>query len=402
MIKAHSLLYAIYICLLVSIICGALLYFSNLYNLLNQHYNLREEMYIHNQSSVNFALANFNTNSEVKTIEKENGIEGSYLSKKFGLLTLLITKSVFQNDTISSTFFVGTYNDKSPALYLANFTKSLSYTGQVKIFGNCFLPTNHIENSFVLNKVNKLEQKGEVAISNIKLPDLRPEFYEIFEKKPGNVNLGVSMNSDTISFNSFERPVKLLKINPVLGRVAIKGNFILQSNDSIVVSRNTILEDVILMAPKIIFEEGFKGNVQAFATLKISIEQKVDLDYPSVVCVYNKYVEESSIKIGKDVRVKGAIVLFGNKFEDVQKNSLEIESGARIIGDIYCTGKLDLKSDVYGSVYTNRFFFKTNSSVYDNLISDIEINPSKKPTFFIDVPLFGTKNTNYAILKKLL
>jgi hypothetical protein len=58
MVRAHSLLYAIYISLIVSIICGALLYFANLYGQLNLYYNLQEELYLQNQSVVNYALGN--------------------------------------------------------------------------------------------------------------------------------------------------------------------------------------------------------------------------------------------------------------------------------------------------------------------------------------------------------
>lgn len=403
MVKAHSLLYAIYICLIVSIICGALLYFSNLYNQLNLHYNLREEMYIHNQSVVNFALGNKITQEEI-TIDEKSGIHGFYTTKQYGLLTLLTASSILKNDTITSTHFVGSYTSDKTAIHLANFTKSLSYSGIVKLIGENSLPTKYIETSYITNKPNQLIQKGSTSISEIILPKINPEFSKIFKEiSTEKVALNeIEKHKDSLYYNSFRNATKEVYVNFVIGNVIFKGNFILRNKDSIYIKKNTVLEDIILMAPKITFEEGFTGNVQAFATQSITLEEKVTLNYPSVICVYNNSLEKSSINIKKDCKITGAVVLFGNSFENIGKNSIEIDSDGLIFGDIYCTGKLDLKSNVFGSVYTNRFFLKTPSSTYDNTISDIEINATKRPNYFIAIPLFEAKKTTYGILKKVL
>lgn len=403
MIKAHSLLYAIYICLIVSIICGALLYFSNLYNQLNLHYNLQEEMYIHNQSIVNFALGN-NTIQEEIPVDEKSGIEGFYTTKQYGLLTLLTAKSVLRSDTITSAHFVGSYSSNKIAIHLANFTKPLSYNGIVKINGDNLLPSTYIEPSYINNKPNELSVKGKTTISDIRLPEINPDFAKIFEGMYAEKTVlsEIEKPKDSLFYNSFHNTTKEIYVNSVVENLIFKGNLILRNKDSIRIKKNTVLEDVILMAPKITFEEGFSGNVQVFATKEIELEEKVNLNYPSVICVFNNGPEESLIKIKKASTITGAVVLFGNSFENINKNSIEIDSEGLIFGDIYCTGKLDLKSNANGSVYTNRFFLKTPSSTYENTISDIEINPAKKPGYFISIPLFEAKKTTYGILKKVL
>ena len=403
MVKAHSLLYAIYICLIVSIICGALLYFANLYNQLNLHYNLQEEMYIHNQSVVNFALGN-QVSQEVLPIDENSGIEGNYEVKQYGLLTMLVANSVLRNDTISSVHFVGSYSSDKTAIYLANFTKSLSYSGTIKLIGDNQLPSTYIETAYINNKPNNLITQGKTSVSQLILPEINVNFKKIFDgiDAEKTVLSEVEKPKDSLFFNSFHNKTKEVYINSVLSNIIFKGNFILRSKDSIRVKKNTILEDVILIAPKITFEEGFTGTVQAFASEGIELEQKVTLNYPSVVCVYNPTSDESLIKIKKNCKITGAVVLFGNTLENINKNNIEIDQEGLIFGDIYCTGRLDLKSKVYGSVYTNRFYLKTASSTYDNMISDIEINTTKRPKYFISIPLFETKKTEYGILKKVL
>jgi hypothetical protein len=403
MVRAHSLLYAIYICLIVSVICGALLYFANLYNQLNLHYNLQEEMYIHNQSVVNFALGNQIFLEELP-IDENSGIEGNYQVKQYGLLTMLLSNSILRNDTVTSAHFVGSYSSDKTAIHLANFTKSLSYSGTVKLLGDNQLPTTYIEASYITNKPNNLITQGKTTVSELILPEINTNFKKIFEGiNAEKIALSeVQKPKDSLFFNSFHNTTKEVYINSVLSNVIFKGNFVLRSKDSIRVKKNTVLEDVILIAPKITFEEGFTGTVQAFASKGIELEQKVILNYPSVVCVYNPTSEESLIKIKKESKITGAVVLFGNTIENINRNNVEIDQEGLIFGDIYCTGKLDLKSKVYGSVYTNRFYLKTASSTYDNMISDIEINTTKRPKYFIAIPLFETKKTEYGILKKVL
>ena len=405
MIKANSLLYAIYVCLLVSIICGGLIMYFSLFGQLNLFYNVNEELYIQNQSTVNYALGS-KLDSKHFDVDADSGIEKSFESKQFGLLNILLTKTSLRNDTIASAHFVGSYNLDKTAIYLSSFSRPLSYSGIVKITGDNKLPSTFIDVAYIENKPNRLDLLGKNSISEIQLPKINPKFIKIFDGlKAEKIALSeVEKLNDSLYFNSFVNPTKEIYLsNNNQDKMIFKGNFILKSKDSIRIKKNTILEDVILIAPKITFEEGFIGNVQAFATLGIELESNVTLNYPSVICVYNNNAEiESKIKIKKESKITGAVVLFGNDFSGIDKNSIQIDESGLIFGDIYCTGKLMLTSNVYGSIYTNRFFYKTNSAGYENLIMNVEVNASKKPSYFISIPLFEAKNTTYGLLKKVL
>ena len=404
MVKANSLLYAIYICLIVSIICGALLYCANLYSQLNLFYNLEQELYINNQSVVNFALGH-KTITEVLPIDENLGITGSYQAKSYGLLTLLLAQSSVRNDTVASAHFVGAYVLDKTAIHLSNFSKPLSYFGVVKLIGDNQLPSITIDKSYISNKANQLMIEGRTTISDELLPEINPNFKKLFN---GIATVKTSLKEvdkpkDSLYYNSFFNKTKEIYLtNSVVSNMIFKGNFVLRSKDSIRVRKNVVLEDVILIAPKITFEEGFKGTVQAFATKGIELGQKVVLNYPSVICVYSNKMEECKIKIKKESKISGALVLFGNTLALLDKNTIEFDEGCTIMGTVYCSGKLLLKSKVYGSVYTNRFFYKTTSSSYDNMIADVEINSSKRPSFFIAIPLFDVNKQEYGVIKKVL
>lgn len=403
MVRAHSLLYAIYICLLVALLCNGLLYFSNLYTQLNLHYNLQEELFFHNQSVVNYALGN---KAEVTELPKEENsvVHGQYEVKQHGLISVLTAKSYIKNDTITSCQMIGNFSTNKVGLYVANLSRGISYTGNVKIIGDCFLPSSlYIQTAYINNKPNLLTIQGNKSLSKMQLPEINKRFQTVFDELQGIKSKleETSVANDSLYFNSFKNKTKEIVVPSVLSNKIIKGNFILRNKDSIRIQKNTILEDIILMAPKISFEEGFKGTVQVFATEKITLEEKTILNYPSVVCIYNNNTSESLIKVYAGCKIQGSVVLLGNSTKTGNNHGIEIEEKGLILGDIYCTGKLNIKSNIYGSVYTNKIFHQSTSALYDNLIADVEINTQKIPPFFIKIPLFDTESTQYGIIKKI-
>ncbi len=190
--------------------------------------------------------------------------------------------------------------------------------------------------------------------------------------------------------------------SPLLENVIIKGNFILYAKDSITISANDVLEDVIIKAPIIKISKGFKGNIQAIATKKIVIEDDVILNYPSVMAIYNTSNEKSEMTINKNCSIYGAVVLFGTRLNNIDDNSIVLKEDTKIVGDVYCTGKLMVYGSVYGSVYTNKIFSRTSSGNYENCIINGEIDVTKRPNYFISIPLFKNKNEPYGIFKKVL
>lgn len=401
MVKAHSLLYVIYICLLVSIICGALLYFSNLYSILNLHYNLQEELYIQNQSVVNFALGN-QLKEEGLPYEENPDFSNTFIAKPYGLFSVLITNSSFKTDTITSAHLVGRFSKNKTALYVANISQKLSYTGNVKINGDCLLPTQYIDVAYIFNQPSSLNITGKKEIAQITVPPINSRFNNLFESQnvvQSNANAIEKVN--TVFFNSFTSPTKEMNVPTNLSGIAYKGNLILKNNDSITIDKSAILEDVIVIAPKVRIDKDFKGNIQVFASNKIIIESDVYLTYPSVICVKNESNSETSIEIKEKVKILGSVVLFGNQLEDINKNTISISKDTFVLGDIYCSGKLDFQGTIHGSIYTNKLFYKTQSATYDNLMGNMTIDVNKRPSYYIGIPLFETNFSEYGIIKKV-
>lgn len=404
MLKAHSLLYSVYVCLIVAILCGALLYFATLYNQLNLFYNSNESLYIQNQSAVNFALGT-GLKEESVFINDTSNVKSDINIKPFGLLNLLTVSSYIKADTVTSTHFAGNYSADKTCIYLSSFSKSLSYAGKVKLNGNKYMPSFNIDAFYVNNFLNELSSSGALEMSESSLPKINSNFKKIVETPLRNLsNLNsVERKIDSVYFNSFQNETIEIQINnSILENIVLKGNFIIYSKDSIQIKSSAILEDVIIKSPKITFKEGFKGNVQAFSTRKIKVEKDVNLNYPSVLCLYNSSKEESLIKVDEESKIYGAIVQFGNSVKVIDENSIQLCKNTLVVGDVYCQGKLMVEGKVYGSVYTNRFFHKTEAATYENCIINAVIDVNKRPSYFVSIPLFENQKPNYGIYKKVL
>lgn len=246
---------------------------------------------------------------------------------------------------------------------------------------------------------------GLNEISESLLPEINSKFknnFAISTQKKIQLK-DIERKSDSIYFNSFlNETIELQLSSSVLSNIIIKGNFILYSKDSIQIQKSAVLEDVIIKAPRISFSDDFKGNVQAFSTESIEIGERAILGYPSILCVYNTTENtKGSIKIKEQAKVNGAVVLFGNNIANIDNNTICLHKETQIIGDIYCTGKFMIEGTLYGSVYTNRFFNTTAQK--DNCIINALIDVTKKPTYFISIPLFENKNNaQYGIIKRVL
>ncbi|WNM19466.1 hypothetical protein [Flavobacterium capsici] len=401
-IRANSLLYAIYVCLLVSIICTALLYYSNLYNLLNQHYNIKEDLYIQNQSALTFYLNSGNPDTILE--DSETGVTSFSKKINYGLLEIDIISSIFKNDTISSAYFTGCYTNDKTALFLTNFSNQLSYSGLVKIIGSKKLPSKNISEKFTSNQVNSLKSIGNIDLSENNLPAINLEFKKFIDNTKGQIVQlkDVTRVNDSIYYNSFFN--KTIEINIGLHKlqnIIIKGNFILHNKDSLTISSTAILEDVIIKSPIVKIEENVKGTFQVFSTKKIEVNNNVQLKYPSALIICNESDENSSLVIGESSSIYGAVVLFGSPINKIDQNEVVLKENTLIVGDVYCTGKFMPNGKIYGSIYTNRIFTNTKTATYQNCIMNTEIDITKRPGYYISFPIFNSNDKANGVFKRV-
>lgn len=400
LIKANSLLYAVYVCLIVAIICSGLLYFSGLYTMLNLYYNTREALYVQNDSAVNYFLADVNNGSEELITD---GIVSYVAYKNFGLIKVATVRSFYHNDTISSSHFIGSYPSESKSIHLAEFSSPISYSGTVTLIGDKVLPGGIISERYIRNVPNILNSKGKVTSASDMLPPIRSDFETgLPTVSSTSVNFAaIEPNPQGIYINSFDKPTLKLTTGYTIGVKGIKGNFIITAKDSLAIDRTLIMEDVIISAPVVRIKRGFSGSVQVYASSKVIVEDEVELKYPSSVVVYNPSDNKATISLGVNSTVYGALVLFGNPIKRLEQNNIRLSQKSLVVGEVYATGKVIAGGSIYGTVYAYGLSGQNSQSIYENCLIDTTIDVSLRPDYFVSIPLFNEKKVSFEPIKKV-
>ena len=406
-LKASSLANAIFICVIISAFSGSLVLISHYQNMLNNQIYMHEDLINRNDSSFNYLLNNAESitynQPEMLDVFEDNIL--SYLEKKsWGFYDVFISKTIFKNDTISKIALVGQTNTtkNNLALYVTDYNKALKLSGNIKISGQIKIPNGRVENAYINGKNgNTIKLNGSVSKSDDRLPKINKDItIDISNYKSTPIN---TLDKGAEIINGFDKTTKIIDLNGInnLNNIVCKGNIILMSSNEIEIGSTAKLHDVLVIAPRVRVLSGFKGNIQIIAKETVNVDKDVSLLYPSSIYIKNNQ-DSIAVTINENSKVIGGVVIDSDINNSIVKRSLILKKGSTIVGNIYCSGSTQLEGTIIGSIYTDKFSLKTESSYYENMILNTTINRDSLPKNFIELPLF--KNTfdkkRYAIIKE--
>ncbi len=409
MIKAGSLLYAVYVCLLISVMSAALVFIFN-YNLqLATRQTVQSDLIDLCGSCMEYYLADARHFADLypEHIDPfDNGLRCRFTKNKWGLFTSLTVTAYFKKDTINKSTFVGPRkSDKELALVLCDWDEPLKVSGTTVINGSMQLPRSGYKKVNLLgnSQLNKPVILGSIGSSKQALPKLEVEGYTRVPEGKGTTLSKIDRKAAV--FNDFNTDPLIIKLQKgeQLDRLSLKGNIIIEATDTLYINNTTRLTDVIVYAPKIVLMKNFKGGAQFFAEYEIEVEEAVVLEYPTALAIManNNILKDKKITIAKNSKIYGSIVLDAATFDEKEANTVVIEEDASILGTVYCNGKLQLSGSVTGTVYAHKLSLETKSGTYANTLLNAKIDAVKVPSSFVHVPLFNSKapNSIYGVVK---
>jgi len=405
-LKATSLLNAIFICLLISILCSGIILLSNYNSIFQDRQLQKDNIILANESAINLMLssAEEKQNQKIKTSVFEDGIISEMNTMPWGFYKVLQTTSYFRTDTIRKTMLIGHPIQNKTALYVTDHDRVLNVSGNIKVKGDIVVPKGVVENRHIFGGASNINIIGNKKKSEKRLPELRKNIFNVTSLETDALPLGEVLKGEDEYINDFSKPTQKLQItNSVSDQLHVKGNIILEAKGTLKIESSWKLEDVIVKAEKVIVAANFSGNIQIVAEKEVIVEDNVTLKYPSSIFI-NQPKDSARIRIGERSKILGGMVLSNTSYKNSLKASIVIEKNAQILGDVYCFGALELKGSVYGTVYADKVLTKTKGSVYVNLLMNAAIDNSKLPENFVRMPLFEKQNQKqlyYEIIKKL-
>lgn len=387
LVPAAALGYAITFLFLVGMVCSGVLIISSVNKRLETNYTIREHLVFDNYLSL--LLGARLDNETARSIVHTAGDTSAIQVKSWGAYKVVVAKTFHGNRRISRSALIG-YNSETtlPALYLPENSQALKLTGNTRIEGIAYLSERGLDRGYIAGKNYENDQLiyGEQRKSDNSLPKL----HTLFENLSLESLIAGTVKIDPIGKDStfaFDQPTALIStIGPLYLRNRLAGNIILHSFDSIYVSAESVLENVILIAPKIRFQKNFRGSVQAIAHESIVCEENVRLTYPSTL-VMNETAPALSqnrlIQLHEKAQVLGGILLVSQQSNFRMPVQLQLREKSLVAGLVYNQGETELRGKVIGHLYTQRFFLRAGGGEYINHLLDAVISSKQLPDEFI-------------------
>ena len=323
--------------------------------------------------------------------EQKDSIE--IMRKRWGILDFIGVKAFSNKQSHQKAAFIGVKPTfiSSSALYLADLQRPLMLAGNAIVNGNCYLPKAGVKIAYINNTgySRNVLVDGEIQDSQSFLPELKV-------KDPSDILLSdaanniLSVDNDTIE-NSFLNPLLTIVSNdPLHIQNLVKGYVIVHSLTEIVVHRDAQLENALLIAPYIIFESGFKGQCQAFASDSIIVENDVKLKFPTVLYVGGSdRIKDndvfSKILLKDGCSVEGAII---GAQEKATIPLVHISKNAVATGQVYVNGYFQHEGVLIGNVICKKLYLKLPSATYENHLFNAVIDFKKLSDNYVGFDLF--------------
>ena len=417
-VDGGALYYAVFIAFIISILSGLLILYTYVHNSYINRQIIQEQAFFNVKSGINLVLKNpdlltYGTKENIKLFNNEYDFV-NLRKEHWGAYDLIYSNSERRSYKASKIALMGDHLGKKEdiALYLTDRKKYLSISGNTLLKGTCYLPKLGIKRAYIEGQgyQNRELVFGTIVQSEAKLPDLNTDKIKYlenlvttqFSKEDSLVELTGNLSSNIIS-NSFYNKSLILYSDQLtsLAGVRLEGNIILKFDQQITIHENCNLKDVIIIAPSVIVNDGFKGTLQVLATENITVGKACKLRYPSFLGVFkSKEDKEAVIVIGENTVVAGGVLLYSTISNTKDPFKMKIKESAKVYGLVYCNGFIEHKGYIYGSLYCEGFTLKTAASLYENHLLNATVNYKKLPNDFVGINLVE-KPINEQIIKWL-
>ncbi|MGN6645740.1 MAG: hypothetical protein ACTHJT_04340 [Cytophaga sp.] len=412
-VSANALFVVIIISVLCFIITGALINYSFLYK--GHIYTDRTKIQLQHNIDAATTLVlhapekDFMNRTEAVDLFADGQDSVHIKANYWGLFTMFSLETFAPHDTLRRAFLKGRDLPQlcRSAIYLQDRDRPLAVSGITKIKGFCYLPGAGAKKTFVEDDSYHGDTIifGKVERSSRYMPGVDSVCYDYLNKLADGVfpaGMVITELSEYVH-NSFFNPTAFININGggYLNRANIQGNVFLYASGPLTIAASCKLKDVIIVAPSVKIENGFKGNLQVIAWDSVVVQPACELTYPSaIVLLKKKYKDKPVIRIESGALVEGLLISWQDQ-DDQKRTLVTIEKNATLKGQVLTNGMACIKGTVNGNVTAYSFYYESKTTQYDNLLLGATIDYTALSKHFTGGYFLQTTNQTNRVLKWL-
>ncbi|MDR1678827.1 MAG: hypothetical protein LBR81_03525 [Prevotellaceae bacterium] len=416
-LKGYALPFAVFISAIIIILSSTLILAAH-YN--NRFYNriiLLDRLNANASSAINLLLVNPDMIEEggetIISLYNEAADSVKMEKEPWGVFDLFTVTAFHQQLKVKRSVIAGNYKYDSTnvAFFVSDHGKPVSVVGNVNIKGNSFLPEAGFKQAHIEGKTftGRRISDNEIHKTNRVLPPLSERIARLntdyFLDKYINNSTKVipfeEMLGDSLTVSFLDSVVVLYSPYSIaLNYRFLQGKIIVISEKEIQIGNNNQLNDVLCVAPYIRVENQFAGKLQLLARDSIAIGDNCNLKYPSAVGVISQgqISKAPAISIGEKTNVCGMAFMYRKSAEPDKQPMLKLDDGSVVKGQVYSNGYTEIKGSIHGSLYTDRFFLSTPSSIYENTLMDTDIDMYKLSRSYVGMDLID-EQTRGSVIK---
>jgi len=273
-------------------------------------------------------------------------------------------------------------NSQQPALYLANQKRGLNIAGNSLLQGNVYLSEKGIKAAYIEGKSYTRERLvyGNILESSAGILETSSQLIA-YAQRMGRFVFSpedslCEVMPRNLTHDWYKKTAVFQSINTHLSIDTLSGNIIVYSTDSIIISSENMLQDIIICAPKVRVKAEVSGRFHIIASDTVIIEKDVHLNYPSSILLVSSTSVSAPMPqfiLGKRSVVSGVIIVSDQHFRRTTNANAFLDSGSVVLGQIYTLGNLEPRGKIFGNAYATKLVLHTRASIYENHLLDAMI-----------------------------
>ncbi len=394
MLKAGALVYAIVFSIIAALMVAGLFYLQQFQYRIITNSIQSSKLLSDVRSAINYNLASQVMYNGKLDLYGDSTSTVTMKSYSWGAFMVTDALATWRYVSVRKILLSGyDYRDQFPyALYLTDHDNFLSLSGKTELLGICCIPKAIIKQGYVNGDFFYGTIPSKVVASK---SDIQPVSGNLTNEANRLLNNGLLQGDSVViastilkgisSTQSFSANTLVYQSSGglVLKDCILSGHIMVRDKKSITIAADNQLNNIILVAPSIHVQSGFKGKIQLIASDTIIVQPDVALDYPSFAAVFAKPkgTVNSYLEIGKNSIISGGLLLQCNPGQE-RNGHLTLGENVRIMGLIYSDDFACLRGKITGQVICSKLMIQTYSTFYENYLYNTTIDVISLPEWF--------------------